>query len=238
MSRGKQNTESLLNFIFTILIILSIRWALFEPYVIPSGSMIPSLLVHDHIVVKKYSNGLRWPFSDKWIYGPITPARGKIVVFQHPSESYFMVKRVIGLPGDNIKINKKGQLFINDEMVPEADSSLSDPDFYAVNEISARRAESDVDVFKHNLSQSKFRTLRFKGSFRRPEEFDVPEGHLFMMGDNRDNSQDSRFWGTLPMEMIMGEAAFVWLSCEETLSFVPQLCDPTQLRWDRFLHQL
>jgi len=238
MSRDEKNKESVLNFIFTILIILSIRWALFEPYVIPSGSMIPSLLIHDHIVVKKFSNGLRWPFSDKWIYGPIAPERGKIIVFQHPNENYFMVKRVIGLPGDHIKLNLKGQLFVNNEMVDEELSSLDDPSYYSVSEESAGRASSQVDVLKHKFGESNFRTMRYKGAFRGPEHFEVPEGHLFMMGDNRDNSQDSRFWGTLPMEMIMGEASFVWLSCEKTLSAIPQLCNPTQLRWDRFFHQL
>ena len=238
MSRRSNYISSTLNFVFTVLIILAVRWALFEPYVIPSGSMIPGLLVNDHIVVKKMSYGLRYPFTENWIYGPKLPRRGEIVVFQHPHKEYIMVKRVIGLPGDKVSLQKNGQLKINGKEVGFAPISPTDEPFYPVTEADLQTDPNDIELFKHQFGDNKFRTILRRGIGREIQDYEVPQGHLFMMGDNRDNSSDSRFWGTLPVKYILGEASFVWLSCEETLESLPALCNPATIRWSRFFHGL
>ena len=238
MSRAASYISSTTSFILTIVFILSIRWALFEPYVIPSGSMIPSLLIHDHILVKKFSYGLRVPFTDNWLYGPKTPTRGSIVVFKHPNNDYFMVKRVIGLPGDTIVMDKNGQLKINDVPVEFKLSKADAENFYAVTEHDLQADPEDIDIYTNQINKIGFRTILRKDRRREAQVYEVPSKHIFMMGDNRDNSSDSRFWGALPLKLVMGEASNVWLSCDETFEAVPALCNPTKLRWSRFFHSV
>ncbi len=233
------------SFLLAVAAILTFRWALFEPYVIPSGSMIPTLLIHDHILVNKFAYGLRVPFTKNWLFQSSDPKRGDIVVFRSVEDAgYFMIKRVIGLPGDKIELDSEGYLKLNDERLDVQPMELTEsPDsqkpFYAVKPLDIGGEYSDFQFFQEKLGDRTHRAMLTKGAprfFDRP--FTVPEGHYFCMGDNRDNSKDSRYWGPLPRENLLGKALFVWLSCDETLPFLPFLCNPTKVRVSRFFHSL
>jgi signal peptidase I len=235
--------EGLGSFLLAVSAILAFRWALFEPYVIPSGSMIPTLLVHDHILVNKFAYGLRFPFTKSWLFTGKDPQRGDIVVFRSVEDSgYFMIKRVVGLPGDKIEVDPEGFVKINGEKLPVTSMSVSaDPvsqqPYYPVSEGDIETDYSEVDFFQEDLKGVNHRIILRKGASRFYDRaYTVPEDHYFCMGDNRDNSRDSRWWGALPRENLLGRAMFVWLSCDDTLPFLPFLCNPAKLRWARFFH--
>ena len=228
-------------FLLSIIVILGFRWALYEPFVIPSGSMIPNLLIHDHILVEKFAYGVRIPFTKKWLSKTDLPGRGEVVVFfsvEH--DNIFMVKRVIALPGDTVEYRKDGVLLINDRELSFVPYKESESDrYYFVDEKDLYAAKNDYLFFVENNDSTQYRTLLRKNGHRWTEaKVKVPDGHIFVMGDNRDNSRDSRFWGFLPITHLVGRAKWVWLSCQETLEAVPFLCDPAQIRWRRFFHTI
>lgn len=204
-----------------ILLIVALRVFLIEPFVIPSGSMTPTLLVHDHIFAEKWAFGLHWPWQDKFFIQWSMPKRFEIVVFRYPKNpDVYFVKRVIGLPGDEISI-KEGLLKINGEVLEQTLTEAApflkiDPDdrfeYFTENGHTVR-------YLYHQ--DSYFHTLK------------VPEGHLFMMGDNRDQSSDSRVWGFVPIGNLVGRVQRVWLSCSETLPSANYICNPQTLRWER-----
>lgn len=242
-------TEGWGSFAIAIGIALVIRWGLIEAYVIPSASMLPSLLIHDHIFVNKLVYGIRVPFSEDWLIRFASPKRGEVIVFKYPEDkNVFFIKRIIGLPGDKI-VFENGKLIINDkpqELTPEPGGEWNE-----ATDIDFRREDvqnihfqtdnkGNYDHFIEQLGDKKHSVLLRKGEdFGRSEgPFTVPPKSYFMMGDNRDNSHDSRRWGAMPEENILGRAMFVWLSCEETLPSVPFLCNPATIRWHRFFHQV
>jgi len=212
-------------FLLPLLIVFCIRWILIEPFVIPSGSMIPNLLIHDHILVKKYSLGIKIPFSDFWLARWRTPKRGEILVFRFPENpDVFYIKRLIGLPSDKVVVEGSGKITVNGkEWSLQAQESREDDGFKYFLE--------DDGEHKH--------TVRFYGdplSSDENKEYDVPAGEYFFMGDNRDQSSDGRVWGFVPEKYLVGPASVIWLSCENTLTSVSYICDPRQIRWQRLFN--
>lgn len=224
-----------------ILFILAIRWALFEPYVIPSGSMLPTLLVHDHIFVNKFAYGLRFPFASRYAIRFSEPKRGDILVFRSvEDDDVFLVKRVIGLPGDEIQLKTDG-LYVNGVKAPLA--ALDDEqkkhllrDWTPENREAAIEAN---DIFEESLGDVRHPIFRDRTEPQAESAVvKVPADHLFMSGDNRDHSADSRMWGTLPIDRVLGRASIIWLSCEEAMAQTNQLCNPQTMRWNRLFQKV
>jgi signal peptidase I len=178
------------SFFPVLLFVLVIRSFIFEPFRIPSGSMMPTLLQGDYIFVKKFSYGLRWPVLEKKFYETGSPQRGDVVVFRLPSDpSVNYIKRVVGLPGDTI-VYQDHQLYVNGEV------RLDDSGLIFIEILDGR---------EHEIRISR------PGSRATERTYTVPDGHYFMMGDNRDNSQDSRFIGEIPETHLVGEAVRIWM---------------------------
>ncbi|MFN7454689.1 MAG: signal peptidase I [Pseudobdellovibrionaceae bacterium] len=218
MSRDLRATwpQALGTFLFPILLILSVRWFLVEPFVIPSGSMLPNLLILDHVIVNKLSYGIRIPGQQQFLIHWSQPQRGDIVVFRYPENpDVFYVKRLVGLPGDRVSL-EKGQIIVNGQPLPQKQLG-SQGEFQQFAE-----AEKGYTVQYLQHEQSFF------------DEVQVPEDRFFFMGDNRDQSSDSRVWGFVPQDHLVGRVVVIWLSCAKTLPGAEFICDPTTLRWDRF----
>lgn len=239
------------SYFLAIFVALTIRWGFMEAFVIPSGSMLPSLHINDHIFVNKSVYGIRYPFSEKWLFKRRSPQRGEVIVFKKPSDkSTFYIKRVVGLPGDVIT-HESGSIFVNGEKVEKvpADpnnsdhmynySYLRDADFQTNNPFGTK---SDYDHYIETLGSYEHNVLLRKGDYEGVFQgpYEVPEGELFVMGDNRNNSADSRGsdLGTVPEDYILGRAMFVWLSCETKLPVIGILCNPFTTRYTRFFHSV
>ena len=197
---------------------------------IPSGSMESTLLVQDYVFVKKWAYGLRLPFTESWLLGPMTPQRGDIVVFKAvDDQGHFLVKRVVGLPGDEILINNKGFIQVNDQ--PFSYQPLS-----VKGEAPQQEGDYDeaFDIYLEDNGFKQYQVQFSRGLEQTEHQITVPEGHIYMMGDNRNYSADSRFWGPLPLERIMGKLVMIWISCEESDSYSSFLCAAKDLRTDRF----
>jgi signal peptidase I len=204
-----------------ILAVFLLRSFLFEPFKIPSGSMIPTLAIGDLILVNKFHYGVRLPVINKKVIDNHNPQRGDVMVFRYPVDpSVDYIKRVIGLPGDEVSyLNKK--LSINGQPVP----TQTLPDFYDEDTVDyAQQSSEKLGAVEHRILTNRNRPgfvipmPQFQ-SFRDNCRYNadgvvctVPPGHYFMMGDNRDNSQDSRYWGFVPDENIVGKAFFVWMN--------------------------
>lgn len=208
-----------------ILVVFVLRSFIFEPFKIPSGSMIPTLLVGDFIVVNKFAYGIRLPVINKKVIDVGSPQRGDVMVFRYPEDpSLDYIKRVVGLPGDVIVYDNK-KLTINGEPVArqkEGDYLHPERLYYSQQYVEKLGAvehrllnDADAPAFVPDAINFPFRencTYNATGVTCK-----VPEGHYFMMGDNRDNSRDSRVWGFVPDENIVGKATFVWLHMDSLL---------------------
>ena len=187
------------SFFPVLLFVLVIRSFIFEPFRIPSGSMMPTLLQGDYIFVKKYSYGLRLPVLETKILETGEPERGDVVVFRLPEEpSVNYIKRVIGLPGDTVEYSNH-RLTVNGQPVP----LTADPDPPA-GDVAPRFIE-DLGDREHAI------LIAHPGNTIRDGVYEVPEGHYFMLGDNRDTSRDSRFLGYIPETHLVGEAVRIWM---------------------------
>jgi signal peptidase I len=226
--RGEQKSEPILvelakSFFPVILVVFVLRSFLIEPFKIPSGSMLPSLLVGDFILVNKYSFGVRIPVLNKKIIDINQPKRGEVMVFRYPEDpSKDFIKRIVGLPGDTVAYQNK-RLTLNGVAVPVESAG-------SVTEIDERMSFQRFDAYREKLGDSTHviivspdRPVIAGGVRQFPNKKNceyndegvtckIPEGHYFMMGDNRDNSDDSRYWGFVPEENIVGKAFLVWMN--------------------------
>lgn len=192
------------SFFPVLLIVLILRSFLFEPFKIPSGSMIPTLLVGDFILVSKFSYGVRLPVIHTKILDTGAPERGDVAVFRYPrNPKQDYIKRVVGLPGDSIVYENK-VFTINGEVI-----NISAEGPYVLPGTDAIR--SGVVLREEQLGSVLHEILQDEIPKPRPMSWEVPEGHYFLVGDNRDNSNDSRFWGFVPEANLVGKAKYVWM---------------------------
>ncbi|QHI98035.1 signal peptidase I [Xylophilus rhododendri] len=203
-----------------IVIVFVLRSFLFEPFKIPSGSMIPTLLVGDLILVNKFTYGIRLPVLNTKITEGTPPARGDVMVFRYPPQpSVDYIKRVVGVPGDEVAyLNKR--LTINGQPVPTQPTS----DFFDEDAMRYfKQFDEQLGTHKHRVLNDDERPayvpgasdFEFRSNCRYTVEgvtCKVPDGYYFMMGDNRDNSLDSRFWGFVPDKNIIGKAFMIWMN--------------------------
>ncbi len=208
------------SFFPVILLVFVLRSFLVEPFKIPSGSMIPTLQVGDFILVNKFTYGIRLPVINKKIIDMNSPQRGDVMVFRYPEDpSLDYIKRVVGLPGDKVAYQDK-RLTINGEPVEVkkvGDYLHPERVYYSqqyvekLGEVEHRFLnDSDMPAYIPDAVRFPFREnciYNHSGVI-----CTVPPGHYFMVGDNRDNSRDSRFWGFVPEENIVGKAFFIWLN--------------------------
>ena len=192
------------SFFPVLFLVLVLRSFLIEPFQIPTGSMIPTLNVGDFILVNKYAYGIRLPVIGTKIVSIDDPKRGEVMVFIPPHENKYYIKRVIGLPGDTVRYEDK-TLFINGEKIQKeyveniiVNTSIGD----LAGTLSSETLGSVIHPTQH---------IDVAGGRRLRTTWVVPNGHYFMMGDNRDNSADSREWGPVSEENIVGKAIAVWM---------------------------
>ncbi len=202
-----------------LLIVFLFRSFAYEPFRIPSGSLEPTLLIGDFIVVNKFDYGMRLPVVHKKFFGSGMPQRGDILVFRSPANpSMDLIKRVIGLPGDHIKYVDK-ILYLNGQEVAQ---DIGKPD------IRIDEEGNKIDVIKREENLLGVKHAIFQNPTQQSENYEdiiVPPGMYFMMGDNRDDSSDSRYWGFMPEKNIIGKAVLIWLSWDSVLDTI---------RWHRF----
>ncbi len=194
------------SFFPVFLIVLILRSFIVEPFKIPSASMMPTLLIGDFILVNKFEYGLRLPVLHTKFIENETPARGDIVVFRYPEDpSIPFIKRIVGVPGDKIEYKDK-ILYVNGERVEQVDNGryhargagISMDGISLRSELLPEEVTHDILVDDERMSQNVTAI--------------VPDGHYFVLGDNRDNSKDSRFWGFVPDSNLMGKAFMIWMN--------------------------
>lgn len=228
--------------------VLIMRSFLYEPFRIPSGSMMPTLVEGDFILVEKFRYGLRDPIWRKEFWNTGRPERGDIVVFKYPIEpDVDYIKRVVGLPGDRV-IYREKKLYIQPaecqqpceeaEIIVSERELISEGDFFKDRSPLMRYEETlDGNSYDVLIDQASPALI---GNYARQEgtridEWVVPQGHYFMMGDNRDNSIDSRYWGFVHEDLLVGRAVFVWMSFEfdrDPSSMIPRWI-PSKVRFER-----
>jgi signal peptidase I len=231
-----------------IAFVLILRSFLWEPFQIPSGSMMPTLLDGDFILVNKFNYGLRDPVVRNKFIEIGLPERGDVAVFKYPNEPQIdYIKRVIGLPGDRI-IYRNKSLYIKPVCKP-ADKACSDfeqvvktfrpedstPDgSYGLSRYTSNMPNKTHDILIDDQVMPRTQHYYQQAGTQR-DEFVVPEGHYYVMGDNRDNSLDGRFWGFVPEENLVGEAVAIWMSFDfdrDEDSVLPKWI-PTNVRFER-----
>jgi signal peptidase I len=215
------------SFFPVILAVFLLRSFLVEPFKIPSGSMLPTLLIGDFILVNKFTYGIRLPVLNIKVADVNQPLRGEVMVFRYPENPALdYIKRVVGLPGDKVTYRGK-RLWINDTEVKVAADGEYNYVESGLNFVAALRFTEQLGTHAHamivqpqspavQLSGVRFFPFREKCAYNE-EGFTcvVPEGHYFLMGDNRDSSSDSRYWGFVPEQNIVGKAFMIWWNFED-----------------------
>lgn len=213
-----------------ILIVFLFRAFLFEPFRIPSGSMEPTLLPGDFIAVQKTAYGIRNPFTNEVMIETGTPERGDVVVFKYPEDPDIdYIKRVVGLPGDEVIFTKDKRVYLRKSCIKRANcpvpNVLERVPVGLDEGYEALYGNEQVEVYEETLGNVKHRILQnprvpdlssyfYKQGALPRGRWIVPEGHYFVLGDNRDNSKDSRFWGFVPESYLVGKTVCIWLSLE------------------------
>lgn len=205
------------SFFPVILLVFLIRSFLAEPFKIPSGSMMPTLLAGDYILVNKFTYGLRLPVLNTVFLDISQPKRGDVAVFHFPPNPKIdYIKRIIGLPGDQIQYQNK-RLVINGK--PLEVSSLDYADAGDSSIIKAHRLQEELVDIKHDILihdiPTRYEPHSLGDQFLKGETIVVPEGHYYVMGDNRDNSSDSRVWGFVPDRNLVGKAFLIWFNFDQ-----------------------
>ncbi|MFV0574985.1 MAG: signal peptidase I [Vibrio sp.] len=224
-----------------IAFVLVLRSFIYEPFQIPSGSMMPTLLVGDFILVEKFSYGVKDPVFQSKIIETGEPQRGDIAVFRYPPQPNIdYIKRVVGLPGDTIRYSEDKQICIQPSgsatctPVEQFDAKASEfmQDGVALIQYQEKLGEVEHNILKNPLRRDNTQAYQPR-AYR--NEWVVPEGEYFMMGDNRDNSADSRYWGFVPEANFVGKATAIWISFEfdrDADSVLPSWI-PTGVRFNR-----
>jgi signal peptidase I len=190
-----------------ILVVFLIRSFLVEPFRIPSGSMMPNLFNGDFILVNKFSYGVRLPVVNERVVRVDDPKRGEVIVFRFPGDqSVNYIKRVVGVPGDHV-IYKEKRLYINGQPMEQSESRPYFTAHIAASASAVQRVAEKLDGHQHDI-------LIVGGADNGASEFRVPAGHYFVMGDNRDQSNDSRYWGFVPDRNLVGKAFLIWFSLD------------------------
>jgi signal peptidase I len=230
------------SFFPVILIVFVLRSFLVEPFKIPSGSMLPTLLIGDFILVNKYDYGIRLPVINKKIIPLDDPRRGDVVVFRFPRDpSLDYIKRVVGTPGDVVEYRDK-RLIVNGELIETEANGKYEYTASGFNFIQA-------DTWRERMGEHQYTAMtqrdmapvmvhQVEGDFAYREQcqYDdsgfrctVPAGHYFMLGDNRDASNDSRYWGFVPDENLVGRAFFIWWNFDDFLNMLKTFSKPARI---------
>lgn len=213
LGNAVETSNSLISVFFVVLVIRSF---IVEPFTIPSGSMLPTLQVHDFILVNKFAYGLRLPVTNTKIVPTGEPERGDVMVFKFPeNRSQNFIKRVVGLPGDTVSV-ESNRLAINGEPVSRELQRQ-----WQGEGLWRRQYRENLGEHPHLLWQEG-QVNPYTGEpvipARTQGEWQVPEDSYFVMGDNRDNSNDSRFWGIVPEELVVGKAFLIWMHWQPVFS--------------------
>ncbi len=232
VGRGKKRDQEPLavdyarSFLPIFLVVLVLRSFVVEPFRIPSGSMMPTLLVGDFILVNKFTYGIRLPVVRTKVLDNNEPARGDVVVFRYPENpKQDYIKRVVGLPGDKIRYFRK-TVFINGEPQPMSAIGQYQAEGSGGRANGFIEATENLDGVEHQVLVNPFVPDFSPGcNVLRNGEFTVPDNHYFVMGDNRDDSNDSRCWGVVPEQNLVGKAFMIWMSWDTARSGV--------VAWDR-----
>jgi signal peptidase I len=198
-----------------LLVVLILRSFVAEPFRIPSNSMMPTLLTGDFILVNKFKYGLRLPITNRKFVAMGAPVRGDVVVFRpphHPDQDW--IKRVVGLPGDRVAY-RDNTVFINGEPLKYEAVGIYDGKGNGREMTGAEELREDLGDRQHKILERISLPFPDQGE----GEWEVPTGHYFVMGDNRDNSEDSRFWGFLPEENLRGKAFLIWMNIDGGVDF-------------------
>lgn len=224
-----------------IAFVLVLRSFIFEPFQIPSGSMMPTLLVGDFILVEKYAYGLKDPVWRTQLVETGKPERGDVVVFKYPpNPSIDYIKRVVGMPGDIVRYSPTKEICIQTQQDSRCQtvklSNVLESEFVQ-NNIPLMQMDEQLGQQAHSILVNPLRMDNIRDYQPRAgvNEWIVPQGHYFVMGDNRDNSADSRFWGFVPEENLVGKAVAIWISFEferSADSILPAWI-PTGVRFNR-----